>query len=66
MFNHCHCSLDFVVEIGLKKVVSKTLVHQEITQIVLETSASYEANYFLTFFLKFVNFSALCSITVSL
>lgn len=30
-FNHCHCSLDFVVETGLKKVVSKT--HQEIPKL---------------------------------
>lgn len=66
MFNSCHCSLDFVVEMCLKKVVSKTLIHQEMTQIVLEASASFEMNYSMTFFLKSVNFSALHSIIVSL
>lgn len=66
MFNSCHSSLDFAVEKGLKKVVSNTLIHQEMTQIVLEASASFETNYFMTFFLKFINFSALHSIIASL
>jgi len=56
VFNHCHCCLDFVVEIGLKKAVSKTLIHKEMTQIVLETLVSFEANSFLTSVLKFLNF----------